>query len=103
VIDIEDNWNQINVLKDVPRFFNDVETEEIGKYVTLEEVKEIVCKMTKDKIPGPDGWTQELFQAYFDIMGEDLHKVVEESRCTGHILGALNATFFTLIPKLSTP
>jgi hypothetical protein len=36
-------------------------------------------------------------------MGEDLHRVVEESRCTGHILGALNATFFSLIPKVRNP
>jgi hypothetical protein len=59
--------------------------------------------MPKEKIPGPDGWTHELFQTFFDIMGEDLHKVVEESRSTGHIPGALNATFFALIPKVSKP
>jgi hypothetical protein len=34
-------------------------------------------------------------------MGEDLHKAIEESRCTCFILGALNATFFALIPKVS--
>jgi hypothetical protein len=53
------------------------------KQSRLEEVKEIVCSMPKDKIPGPDGWTQELFQTFFEIMGEDLHKAVEESRCSG--------------------
>jgi hypothetical protein len=99
----EDTCNQISVLKDVPRFFNDDESDEIGKPVTLEEVKETINKMPKEKIPGPDGWTQELFQDFFDIMGEDLHRAVEESIYSGHIPGALNATFFSLIPKVSKP
>jgi hypothetical protein len=59
--------------------------------------------MPKDKSPGPDGWTRELFQDFFDIMGEDIHRVVEESKCIGHIPGAFNATFFTLIPKVNKP
>jgi len=50
---------------------------------------------------GLDGWTQELFQAFFDIIEEDLHRPVEESRCTSHIPGALNVSFFSLIPKVS--
>jgi hypothetical protein len=103
VIEAEDTCNQIKVLKNVPKFFNDSESDEIGKSVTLEEVKETVSTMPKDKSPGPDGWTQELFQDFFDILGEDLHKAVEESRCTGIIPGALNATFFALIPKVSKP
>jgi hypothetical protein len=36
-------------------------------------------------------------------MGEDIHGAIEESICTSHILGALNATFFSLIPKASKP
>jgi hypothetical protein len=59
--------------------------------------------MPKEKSPGPDGWTQELFHTFFDIMGEDLLNAVEESRCTGYIPGALNATFYALIPKISKP
>jgi len=85
----------------VPRFFNDVESDEIGKPVTLKEVAEVVSKMPRDKSSGPDRWTQGLFHFFFDLMGEDLVKTIEESRITGHILGALNATFFALIPKVS--
>jgi hypothetical protein len=36
-------------------------------------------------------------------MGKDLHKYVEESRSSWHILGALNTTFFALIPKDRKP
>jgi hypothetical protein len=102
-IGAEDTYNQIKVIKEVPRFFNDVESDEIGKPVTLKEVEEVVSKMPRDKSPGPDGWTHEIFHFFFDLMGEDLVKAIEESRITGHIPGALNATFFALIPKVSKP
>jgi len=36
-------------------------------------------------------------------MRVDLHKAVEDSRVSGHIPGALNATFFALIPKVRNP
>jgi hypothetical protein len=59
--------------------------------------------MPKEKSPGPDGWTQELFHSFFDIMGMDILNFVEEYRCTGQIPGDLNATFYALIPKISKP
>jgi len=39
--------NHLNILKDVPTFFNDDEINDIGKRVTLEEIEEIVRKITK--------------------------------------------------------
>jgi hypothetical protein len=62
---VEVTCNDINVLKDVPRFFNDDESDEIGNPITLEEVKEVINKIPKEKIPGLDGWTQELFHSLF--------------------------------------
>jgi hypothetical protein len=68
-IEVEDTCNHIKVLKNVPGFFNDVESDEIGKSITLEEVKENVSTMPKDKSPDPDGWTQEIFQDFFLCYG----------------------------------
>jgi len=33
----------------------------------------------KEKSPGPDGWTSEFFIFFFDLLGEDLLAMVEES------------------------
>jgi hypothetical protein len=44
---------------------------------------------------------KNIFQTFFEILGEDLHKVVEESRCSSFIPGSLNDTFFALIPKVN--
>jgi len=87
----------------MPKFFSESDCEEIGKVVTLSEVKDIVFNIPKDKIPGPDGWTQEIVSSFFEILGRDLHLAIEESKVTGFIPGSLNATFFALIPKVNKP
>jgi hypothetical protein len=91
------------VIKEVPRYFSDEESDDVGKHISLQEVKNTVGMMPRDKSLGPDGWTHELFQHFFDIMGNDLLFVVEESRQTSRVFGSLNATFMALIPKESKP
>jgi hypothetical protein len=54
-----------------------------------------------EKGPGLDGWTVEFFSHFFDILGEDLIEMVEESRLKGFIPGDLNSIFVTLIPKVN--
>jgi hypothetical protein len=73
------------------------------KPVTLEELKDVLFLFKKDKSPGPDGWTVEFFTYFFDLVGEDLLGMVEESRRLGIVSGGLNATFLTLIPKANKP
>lgn len=86
-------------------------TRHIPKLVTLEynimlmrqiektEVEEAIFQMEKGKAPGPDGFTIHFFQSCWDLFKEELWEVVEESRQTGRILRAFNATFLSLIPK----
>jgi hypothetical protein len=67
--------------------------------VTLTEIKSILQKLKKERSPGPDGWTSEFFLHFFDLVGEDLLQMVEDSRIKGKILGSINSTFLVLIPK----
>jgi hypothetical protein len=53
----------------------------------------------KGKSPGPDGWSIEFFLGFFDLLGNDILKVVEEYRKNGCIHEPLNTTFISLIPK----
>lgn len=39
----------------------------------------------------------ELYIHFFDLMSQDLLKVVEESRVKGRVSGAINTTFIALI------
>jgi len=53
----------------------------------------------KDKCPGPDGWTIEFFNHFFDIIKQDLLRMVEESRISGSIHQLTSSTQIALIPK----
>lgn len=53
----------------------------------------------KGKILGPDGILVEFYLGLFEILEQDLSDVVEESMNYGKVLGALNLTFITMIPK----
>lgn len=68
-----------------------------------EELKEVLQSFQKDKSPRPDGWTIELFLDLFDLLGEDLLEVVEDTRESGRIQASFNSTFIALIPKFDNP
>eukprot|EP00253_Pinus_taeda_P030670 PITA_30670 len=93
----------INVANHFPRFVEEDDVEALIEPVTAEELEGVLKWFKKDKSPGPDGWTIEFYLAFFDILGQDLLKVVEESRTTGSIYHAINSTFLALIPKTDSP
>jgi hypothetical protein len=45
----------------------------------------------------------DLFIDFFDLMGSNLLRIIEQSRLVGRISIGINATFIALIPKKSNP
>eukprot|EP00253_Pinus_taeda_P013921 PITA_13921 len=82
-----------------PSFIEEGEANELSIPVSKEEVEAAMKNMAKDKSPGPDGWTIELFLHFFDLIGSEITEVVEESRLKGEIYRPFNSTFIALIPK----
>ena len=62
-------------------------------------VEEVIKGFAKNKCLGLDGFTTELFQATWTIIGEDIVVVAEESICIKRMHLALNSNFQALIPK----
>jgi hypothetical protein len=87
----------MKVVRLFPRFFNDEMNEIMESKVTKEELKVVLRNFKKAKSPGPGGWTMEFF------LEDELFRVIGESRRYGKMLGDLNATFITLIPKKNDP
>jgi hypothetical protein len=50
-----------------------------------------------------DNWTMELFIGFYDLVEEDLIRIIEKVRVSGKVLGAFNSTFLALIPKKDKP
>lgn len=79
------------------------EEEELIQEVTLGELEDTLKCFNKDKIPGPDGWSIEFYLAFFELIGPDLLRVVEESRVSGRMEAAISSTFIALILKVDNP
>ena len=65
----------------------------------MEDVEEIVMNMSKNKAPGPDGYTVEFYQTGWHFLGKEILEAIEESRMKQRIWLGINSTFLTLIPK----
>eukprot|EP00253_Pinus_taeda_P016805 PITA_16805 len=92
----------INVVGHFPGFINEDEVEALFTLVTSGELEGTLKWFEKDKSPGPDGWTIEFYLAFYDLLGQDLLKVVEECRLSGSMYNAINSTFIALIPESDT-
>ena len=86
-----------------PRMVNEEEVILLEKHVSKEEVLEVLKCFTKDKSPGPDGWTMEFYLHFYDFVAKELMDVVEESHLTGEVNKALNSNFVELILKVNGP
>eukprot|EP00253_Pinus_taeda_P030676 PITA_30676 len=86
-----------------PRFIEEDEAEDLTILVTKEEIEAAMKLMGKDKSPGPDGRTIELFLHFYEQIGAEITEVVEESRMKGVIYKPFNSTFIALIPKKDDP
>ena len=93
----------IQVAQLFPLFVAQEEGRELTKEVSWGELEATLKWFKKDKSLGSDGWPVEFYLAFYDLLGEDLLEVIEESRTTGHIHPPMNYTFIALIPKTDDP
>jgi hypothetical protein len=95
--------DQVNLARLYQRFVTEEDNVLLDKSVTKQEIWEILCFFAKDKSTGSDGWTVEFFTLFFNLVGDDLLDLVEDSRSGGKIKRSLNSTFLVLIPKDNSP
>ncbi|OMO94054.1 reverse transcriptase [Corchorus capsularis] len=99
----EGNRNWDHVLKAIPCLVSEEDNTELIKDVTDEEIVQAVFQMGMLKSPGPDGFNGLFYQHYWDVIGEDVKKMVRSFFHKGRMLREMNATEIVLIPKVKGP
>jgi len=77
--------------------------EDLTALVTEWEVKLALFAMHPEKASGPDGMTALFYQKFWDIVKEDLTRMVNQFLFKGTIAHELNDTNICLIPKTTKP
>jgi hypothetical protein len=78
---------------------NALDCVELDKRFSLEEIKDVIDHMEKNKAPGPDGFPIEFYQHCWDIVKFDIMHVFND--LFEHRIGLerINYGIVTLIPK----
>ncbi|GJS85946.1 RNA-directed DNA polymerase, eukaryota, reverse transcriptase zinc-binding domain protein, partial [Tanacetum coccineum] len=87
-------------------FPNKLSTEEADRMcrsVNEVEVKNAMFDIDDSKALGPDGYTARFYKSAWSIIGKDVCKAIPIFFVTGRLLGEVNATLISLIPKIQTP
>lgn len=82
---------------------SDMHKEMLTRPVADEEVEAAVFAMHSDKSPGIDGFNPGFYQAYWEIVGQDVIKFCREFFQNGELPSGLNRTLVCLIPKVKHP
>lgn len=77
--------------------------EDLIKLPSLQEIKEALFSISADKAPRPDGFLAAFYQAYGDIIGEDISRDIRSFFEDNGLSTRVNETHVTLIPKISAP
>ncbi|GJT92141.1 RNA-directed DNA polymerase, eukaryota, reverse transcriptase zinc-binding domain protein [Tanacetum coccineum] len=76
---------------------------EMVKPISNEEIKSAIFDIEDNKAPGPDGFTSKFFKASWGIVGGDVCRAIKEFFSSGKMLGELNTTIISLMPKSKNP
>ena len=89
----------LKIISTFPTIVKAAGNEALFQEVNLEQLMKILSSFQEERSPGPNGWPVEFFQPFFDLVGEDLLKMIEELKIQGKLSRGLNSTFLALIPK----
>ena len=59
----------------------------------MREVEEVVHQMADGKDPGPDGFTMNFFHHFWDLIKEEVWRIVEDSSQARGVLKEFNVFF----------
>ncbi|KAG5616263.1 hypothetical protein H5410_016087 [Solanum commersonii] len=96
----EDNGNSdYNMLDYIPRSISNAENEDMIRPPEKEEVKRVVFELDGNSACGPDGFSGLFFQTCWDIIGDDITKLVRAFFCGQELPKYITHTNLVLLLK----
>jgi hypothetical protein len=87
------------ITQHIPNLITREHNEALSRPIMIEEVDLALQDTPEGKAPGSDDFTTNFFHFCWPMIQEEVWDIIEDSRISGQVLPALNATFLTLIPK----
>ncbi|GKC79679.1 RNA-directed DNA polymerase, eukaryota [Tanacetum coccineum] len=86
-----------------PNRLNSEQATSLETPITTDEIRSAVWACGENKSPGPDGFTFEFFQRFWDVIGPDFCLAVKWFFDHNSFAKGCNSSFIALIPKVSDP
>ncbi len=80
--------------------FSQTERDYLGAEITCEEIMESIKSLKNGKSPGPDGFGNEFYKKFSDLLVPHLNKMFGQAFDNGELPHTLNEAIITLIPKI---
>jgi len=90
-------------LYNIPQLINLEDNVVLISDFTEEEIIKVIWSMEPDKVPGPDSFTIHFYKVCWNIIKNDLQKLIKGFMRKAKIGGGTNSTYLALIPKESNP
>ena len=97
--DINCQEAQEQVLNHIPKVIMVDHNILLMKPIDMDELEAVVKQLAANKAHRPDRFTTNFFHSCWDWLKDEVLELVENSRRTGSILKAFNATFLMLVMK----
>lgn len=88
-----------DMLKNIPNIISQDENDQMAVESIIDEVKTVVNALNGDSSYGPDRFSGTFFQQCWEIMGEDVTKVVKAFFCRHMLPRFVTHTNIVLLPK----
>ena len=86
-------------IENIPKRLSDEDASELTSPISTDEVKAVITSLKKNKSPGVDGIPNEFYQAFNDVIADDLAEVFNDMIDSKRMTASQRTSLVSLIPK----
>lgn len=83
--------------------YSSADLSELASDFSWAEIVHAIDSASNNRSPGPDGFTNEFYKAFKNLLNDDLLQFFEDFHANRVALDGINSAFITLLPKMDTP